>query len=134
MGNRRMFSKTIIDSDSFLDMPLSAQALYFHLGMRADDDGFVNNSKSILRIVGASIDDFNLLVIKKFLITFASGVIVIKHWHIHNTIRSDRYVPTKYLVEKELLLINKKDGYSLINKDGNQMTTKWQPNGNQMDT
>lgn len=103
MAERRMFAKTIIDSDAFLDMPLSAQALYFHLSMRADDDGFINNPKKIQRIVGASDDDCKLLIMKRFIITFESGVIVIKHWKIHNYIQKDRYKPTVYQEEKALL-------------------------------
>lgn len=103
MAERRMFAKTIIDSDAFLDMPLSAQALYFHLSMRADDDGFINNPKKIQRMVGASDDDCKLLVMKRFVITFDSGIIVIKHWKIHNYIQRDRYKPTIYQAEKQLL-------------------------------
>ena len=103
MAERRMFAKTIIDSDAFLDMPLSAQALYFHLSMRADDDGFINNPKKIQRMVGASDDDCKLLIMKRFIITFESGVIVIKHWKIHNYIQKDRYKPTIYQEEKKQL-------------------------------
>lgn len=112
MAERRMFAKTIIDSDAFLDMPLSAQALYFHLSMRADDDGFVNNPKKIQRMVGASDDDCKLLVIKRFILTFDSGVIVIKHWKIHNYIQKDRYKETIYLKEKASLSINGINGYT----------------------
>ena len=96
MAERRMFAKTIIDSDAFLDMPLSAQALYFHLSMRADDDGFINNPKKIQRVIGGSDDDLKLLIAKRFLLPFESGVVVIKHWKIHNFIRTDRYKPTVY--------------------------------------
>lgn len=113
MANRRMFAKTIIDSDAFIDMPTSTQALYFHLSMRADDDGFINNPKSIMRIVGAKDDDLKLLVTKRFIIPFASGVVVIKHWRIHNYIQSDRYTETKYLEEKSQLFVNEKEGYSM---------------------
>ena len=95
-----MFSKSVIDSDMFLDMPLSAQALYFHLAMRADDDGFVNNPKKIQRMVGASDDDCKILVAKKFIIPFESGIVVIRHWKIHNYIQKDRYKETVYLDEK----------------------------------
>lgn len=94
-----MFSKTIIDSDLFLNMPLSAQALYFHLSMRADDDGFVNNPRKIQRITGCAEDDMRLLIAKQFIICFESGIVVIKHWKIHNYIRSDRYKPTMYQAE-----------------------------------
>ena len=113
MANRRMFAKTIIDSDAFLDMPPSTQVLYFHLAMRADDDGFINNPKTIMRIVGAKDDDIKLLVAKRFIIPFDSGVVVIKHWRIHNYIQNDRYTETKYIDEKNQLIINKKNGYSL---------------------
>lgn len=99
-----MFAKTIIDSDAFLDMPLSSQALYFHLAMRADDDGFINNPKKLQRMVGCGEDDLKLLMVKKFILVFESGVIVIKHWKIHNYIRSDRYKPTLYQEEKIRLL------------------------------
>ena len=101
-----MFSKTIIDSDAFLDMPLSTQSLYFHMSMRADDDGFVNNPKKIQRMVGASDDDMKLLIAKSFIIPFESGIVVIKHWRIHNYIQSDRYKPTVYVAEKSLLSTN----------------------------
>ena len=103
MAERRMFSKIVIDSDMFLDMPLSAQALYFHLSMRADDDGFVNNPKRIQVYVGASTDDLKILLAKHFLIPFESGVVVIKHWKVHNYIQKDRYKETYYQAEKELL-------------------------------
>lgn len=103
MAERRMFAKTIIDSDAFLDMPLSTQCLYFHLSMRADDDGFVNNPRKVQRMIGASRDDLQLLIAKNFLIPFESGVVVIKHWRIHNYIRSDRYNSTVYKAEKDEL-------------------------------
>lgn len=112
MAERRMFAKTIIDSDAFLDMPLSAQALYFHLSMRADDDGFINNPKKIQRMVGASDDDCKLLILKRFIITFESGVIVIKHWKIHNYIQKDRYKPTIYQEEKAQLLEKDNKAYT----------------------
>ena len=127
MAERRMFAKTIIDSDVFLDMPMSAQALYFHLSMRADDDGFINNPKRIQRMIGASEDDLKILVAKSFLIIFESGVVVIKHWKIHNYIRSDRYKPTTYEDEKALLVEKDNKAYSLGMSNGI-------PNGHQMDT
>ena len=127
MAERRMFAKTIILSDAFLDMPLSARCLYFTLGMLADDDGFVNNPKSIMRQVGASTDDLNLLMLKKFVFTFESGVVVIKHWRIHNLIRKDRYTETKYIKEKSTLLLDENNAYTQ-NPDGlplvNQMATE----------
>lgn len=103
MAERRMFSKIVIDSDTFLDMPLSAQALYFHLSMRADDDGFVSSPKRIQTYVGASTDDLKILLAKHFLIPFESGVVVIKHWKVHNYIQKDRYKETYYQAEKALL-------------------------------
>ena len=113
MAERRMFAKTIIDSDAFLDMPLSTQALYFHLSMRADDDGFINNPKKIQRMIGASDDDLRVLLAKKFLIPFESGIVVIKHWRIHNYIRNDRYKETVYQEEKAQLSVKENNAYTL---------------------
>lgn len=113
MAERRMFAKTIIDSDAFLDMPLSAQALYFHLSMRADDDGFINKPKSIMRTCGCKDDDIKILFAKKFVIPFESGIVVIKHWKIHNYIRKDAYVETKYKEEKALLTLDENSAYRL---------------------
>lgn len=107
-----MFAKTIIDSDAFIDMPLSTQALYFHLSMRADDDGFINNPRKIQRMVGGSDDDLKLLAAKRFLIPFDSGVVVIKHWRIHNYIQRDRYKPTVYSDEKSLLEVKENGAYT----------------------
>lgn len=118
MAERRMFAKTIIDSDAFLDMPLSAQALYFHLSMRADDDGFINNPKKIQRMIGASDDDCRLLILKKFIITFESGVIVIKHWKMHNYIQKDRYKPTVYCEEKATLSLDENKAYTQSVQNG----------------
>lgn len=112
MAERRMFAKTIVLSDAFLDMPLSARCLYFTLGMFADDDGFVNNPKSIMRQVGASNDDLSLLLAKSFILGFESGVIVIKHWRIHNYIQKDRYKESKYLEEKATIMIDQKGAYT----------------------
>lgn len=112
MAERRMFAKTIIDSDVFLDMPLSTQALYFHLAMRADDEGFVNNPKKIQKMIGASDDDLKILVLKRYILAFASGIIVIKHWKIHNYIQSDRFKPTNYIEEKALLTLDEKKSYT----------------------
>lgn len=113
MAERRMFAKTIIDSDAFLDMPITSQLLYFHLSMRADDDGFVNKPKSIMRMCGCKDDDLKLLFVKKFLIPFDSGVVVIKHWKIHNYIRKDTYVETKYKDEKRTLETDENNAYRL---------------------
>ena len=112
-AERRMFAKTIVLSDAFLDMPLSARCLYFTLGMLADDDGFVNSPKSVMRQCGASEDDLRVLISKKFVLTFESGVIVIKHWRINNYLRNDRYNGTKYVEEMESLQVNENGSYSL---------------------
>ena len=116
MAERRMFAKTIVLSDAFLDMPLSTRCLYFTLGMLGDDDGFINSPKSVMRQCGASIDDLNLLIAKKFIIPFENGVVVIKHWRIHNYIQKDRYKGTKYIEEKNTLAIDEKGAYT-TNKD-----------------
>lgn len=121
MAERRMFAKKITESDAFLDMPSSTQMLYFHLSMNADDDGFVNNPKKIQRMCGASDDDFKLLIAKSFVILFESGIIVIKHWKMHNYIQSDRYRPTDYVGEKSMLGIKKNKAYTL---DESKMYTK----------
>jgi len=113
MAERRMFAKTIIDSDAFLDMPLSTQALYFHLSMRADDDGFINNAKKIQRMLGCSDDDMKILLAKNFIIPFETGVCVIKHWKIHNLIQKDRYKPTVYNDLKDKLSIKNNNVYTL---------------------
>lgn len=113
MAERRMFAKTIIDSDAFLNMPLSTQALYFHLSMRADDDGFINNPRKIMRMVNCSEDDLNMLFYKNFIIGFESGIIVIKHWKIHNYIRNDRYKETVYKEEKSQLETKSNGSYTI---------------------
>ena len=118
MAERRMFAKSIIDSDAFLDMPLSAQALYFHLGMRADDDGFVNSPRRIMRLINCSDDDMKLLIAKNFVIIFDNGIVVIKHWRIHNYIRSDRYKPSAYTEEKSMLAVKKNGSYTLADTVG----------------
>ena len=133
MAERRMFTQKITESDAFLDMPLSAQALYFHLCMNADDDGFVKNPKRIARMMGANDDDFSLLILKSFVIKYETGVIVIKHWRMHNLLRKDRYNETEYLEEKSMLNIKENGAYTLDRNQGKPLvSTKWQPNGNQM--
>lgn len=112
MASKRMFAKTIIDSDAFLDMPVTSQLLYFHLAMRADDDGFINKPKSIMRMVGASQGDIEMLITKKFIIPFESGIVVIKHWKIHNYIAKDRYTETNYKEEKEMLGLDDNNAYT----------------------
>jgi len=121
MAERRMFTKKITESDAFLDMPMSSQCLYFHLNMEADDDGFINNPKRIMRLIGANEDDLKLLIMKSFVITFESGVIVIKHWKMHNYIQSDRYKPTDYIEEKSMLGLKQNKAYTL---DENKMVKR----------
>ena len=121
MAERRMFAKTIIDSDAFIDMPLSSQALYFHLSMRADDDGFINNPKKIQRVIGCADDDLRLLIAKNFIIPFDSGIVVIKHWRIHNYIRNDRYKATVYQDEKAMLSVKENNAYTLGIPNGCQL-------------
>ena len=130
MPNRRMFSLKIVDTDAFLEMPQTSQLLYFHLCMRADDDGFVSNPKKISKMISSGDDDMKVLTIKRFIIPFESGVIVIKHWRMHNLIRSDRYTETNYLKEKSKLTIKKNGSYTEINKTKQDVI----PNGNQMAT
>ena len=113
-----MFAKTIIDSDAFLDMPVTARLLYYDLSMRADDDGFVNSPKKIMRMIGASPDDLSILGLRKFIIPFESGVVVIKHWKIHNYIRKDTYNETKYKEEKALLDLDENNAYRQRAVDG----------------
>ena len=112
MAKKRMFSIDIVGSDAFLDLPYSAQCLYFQLGMRADDDGFVGNPKTIQRIAGTKASDLELLVKKRFLLQFPSGVVVIKHWKINNQIQKDRYTPTVYTEEYQSLYIKDNKSYT----------------------
>lgn len=112
MAERRMFAKSIIDSDAFLDMPLSTQALYFHLAMRADDDGFLNNANRIIRTIGANPNDMDMLLVKKFIIRFEEGICVIKHWRIHNYIQADRYHETNYKDKKSILNVDENKAYT----------------------
>ena len=112
MAKKRMFSIDIVGSDAFLDLPYSAQCLYFQLGMRADDDGFVGNPKTIQRIAGTKASDLELLVKKRFLLQFPSGVVVIKHWKINNQIQKDRYTPTVYTEEYQSLYIKDNKAYT----------------------
>jgi hypothetical protein len=121
VARKRMFRLDVIDTDAFIDMPLSAQALYFHLCMRADDDGFIGNPKRIARLISASDDDLKILIAKRFIITFEDGIIVIKHWRMHNTIQKDRYVHTVFEDEYKMLTVKDNKAYSLGNSS--QKTT-----------
>lgn len=122
MASRRMFAKQIIDSDAFLDMPPSTQNLYFHLAMRADDEGFIDNPKKIMRVVSATQDDMNVLITKRFVLIFESGVIVIKHWMIHNYIRQDRLTKTVYTAERASLEVKKNKSYTERKEHVSQLT------------
>lgn len=103
MANRRMFSLDVIDTDKFMEMPLTAQALYFHLGMRADDDGFISSPRNIMKLVECKKDDMNVLIARGFVIPFESGIMVIRHWKQHNYIPIDRYKKTQYVEENNRL-------------------------------
>ena len=108
-----MFSLQIIDSDAFLNMPATSQLLYFHLGMRADDDGFINNTKTIMKMCSVNDDDLAILIQKGFIIPFKDYIVVIKHWNINNYIQRDRYTETKYLEDKYSLFIKDDKSYTL---------------------
>ena len=127
MAQRRMFSKKITETDRFLEMPLSSQALYFHLSMGADDEGFIDRAKTIQRTIGASDDDMKLLIAKGFLIPFDSGVVVIRHWRIHNFIQSDRFQKTIYEKEKNQLEYDSSKTAQL------KAPEQWIQNGSKMD-
>ena len=124
MAERRMFAKTIIDSDAFIDMPMSARLLYYDLSMRADDDGFVNSPKKIMRMIGATQDDLGILILRKFLIPFENGVVVIKHWRVHNYIRKDTYNKTAYVEQKAQLVLDENNAYTLKNSDFDAPSTE----------
>lgn len=131
MGKKRMISTDIVWADSFLDMPLSTQALYFHLVLAGDDDGVVAAPKRIQRMIGCSDDDFRLLMVKGFIIPFESGICVIRHWKVHNYIRADRYKKTIYTSEKNMLSLTEDGEYQLIDTDLIQIGI---PNDNQLST
>ena len=130
MAERRMFTQKITDSDAFTEMPLSAQCLYFHLNMHADDDGFLNNANKIRKSINASEDDLKLLILKRFILPFENGVVVIKHWRMHNLLRKDRYNPTQYQDEYAKLILKSDNSYT----EKDTLTTTWQPNDNHLAT
>lgn len=134
MAERRMFTKKITDDDNFTSLSASAQALYFHLNTCADDDGFNNQVAVAMFKAHASVDDLKVLLAKNYIIRFESGVIVIKHWRMHNTLRKDRYTPTSFQEELKQLGIKDNGSYTLDLLSGNQVATKRQPNGNQTAT
>ena len=138
MAEKRMFSKKIVESDAFLDMPLSSQALYFHLCMGADDDGFLNAPKRIMRMLGCTKGDLEILARNKFILCFETGIVVIKHWKINNSIRTDRYKPTQYIEEMSQLTVKENNAYTWINPQLSMLfdsvDTNGIPKGYQMDT
>ena len=134
MAQKRMFDKSIIDNDDFLDMPLTTQALYFHLNMRADDDGFVDNWKSIMKIIGAKDDDLKVLISKQYIIPFETGVIVIRHWKINNYLQKDRKKATRHIPEiqklkeinGEYFLLENDEISNILLLDEERETPEWQ--------
>lgn len=133
MANKRMFSIDVTETDSFLEMPLTAQALYFHLGMRGDDDGFVSNPRSIMRVAGCSEGDLAILAEAGYIISFRSGVIVISDWKVNNNLRNDRYKPTTFQSERSMLSETANKRYILNSAPtGNQMDTIGIPSDNQV--
>ena len=121
MAEKRMFSNAIVDSDAFLTMPATAQNLYFHLGMRADDDGFVNKPLQIVVLSSATITDYNLLLERKFVFHFVTGVCVIKHWKINNYLRSDRYKKSNYDEELQCLETKENNSYKIRDNLGSNV-------------
>ena len=132
MAERRMFTKKITDADAFTELPPTSQALYFHLCMGADDDGFSNQIRRAMFSAHADRHDFELLVQKRFIIPFESGVIVIKHWRMHNLIKSDRYKETSYIEEKAMLVLKDNGVYS-SEDSGTQLEPNWNPTGTQLE-
>ena len=127
MARKRMFDLNVVDTDSFLDLPVTAQNLYFHSSMRADDDGFVSNIKRIMDLSKANKDDMNILIAKGFFLLFEDGVIVIRHWRLNNYIRKDRYIPTVFQEKKKSLNINSSGIYNFGIPTVDQMATNGIP-------
>lgn len=136
MAERRMLSSKIVCSDAFTELPWAVQSLYVQLVMEADDDGFLNNAKRIQNMLAVPKDSLSILIDKRFLLSFNNGIVVIKHWRVHNQIRKDRYNPTQYQDEFNMLDIKQDGSYTekQKNEDGNHLATTWQPDGNQMAT
>ena len=125
MAEKRMFTKKITDSDAFIELTASAQALYFHLNQGADDDGFNNQVQNAMFKSHASIDDLKILMMKNFIIRFESGVIVIKHWRMHNTLKRDRYKPTNFQEEIQQLSLKENGAYTLEIYSGTKLEPNW---------
>jgi hypothetical protein len=113
MAEKRMFSKKVTETDDFLAMALSTQALYFHLSLNADDDGFVDSPQRVMRITGASKNELDLLIAKQYIIPFKNGVCVIRDWRINNYLRNDRYQETIYKEQKAQLSVGKDSRYTI---------------------
>lgn len=130
-----MFSKTIVLSDAFLDMPISTQGLYYNLGMEADDDGVVSNPKTVIRMCGASKDDLDLLISKRYILSFPSGIVVIKHWRMNNYVKNDRHKRTSYIEELDTLTVDDRGAYT-ERKDGDLsvLDKRWIKDGYNMET
>ena len=132
MANKRMFSVDVTETNTFLEMPLTAQALYFHLGMRGDDDGFVSSPRSTMRAVGCSEEDLNTLKEAGYIIIFHSGVLVITDWKVNNYLRGDRHKPTTF--QNELSLLSETANKRYVLSCGNQVPTVGIPNDDQLET
>lgn len=129
MAQRRMFSKTILRTDKYMELPVSSRDLYVQLNMDADDDGFVGNPRMTMKICSAGMTDLRLLEAAKFIMMFESGVICIKHWRINNELKGDRYKPTTYIRERDLVKIKENNAYSLT--EGEPMMV-WKQTGNKL--
>lgn len=132
MAERRMMAKSVIDTDAFMEMPMSTQCLYFHLLLRADDEGFLKNARLIMRMTGCKDDDMKLLIAKQYVIPFETGVIVIKHWKIHNYIRKDRISPTLCNKERILLQVAPDGSYRMMEQNDSQLSDTCQTDGSQL--
>ena len=135
MARRRMFSLDVVDTDKFLEMSQTAQCLYYHLGMRADDDGFISSPNKIIRMLGCNIGDLQELIQNGYVLKMESGIVVIKHWRLHNSIKSDRYNPTIHVEEKEKLSCSN-NVYELKpeeSQSGETMETCWNQSGDNLE-
>ena len=133
MAEKRMMSKSIIETDKFMDMPMSAQCLYFHLLLRADDDGFIVSPKRTMRSIGCTDDDMKILIAKSYVLAFESGVIVVKHWRIHNYVKRDRYKQSS-IPESKLIMLDENREYQYLEPKRNQSGTSLEPKRNQSGT
>ena len=133
MAEKRMMSKSIIETDKFMDMPMSAQCLYFHLLLRADDDGFIVSPKRTMRSIGCTDDDMKILIAKSYVMAFESGVIVVKHWRIHNYVKRDRYKQSS-IPESKLIMLDENREYQYLEPKRSQSGTSLEPKRSQSGT